>query len=84
MKKTCENFVEMWERRCYPDGIPDEVPTEIFTRAPSYRLIAHAILKNDVSMLGVVKKPCKTYIRIKRMELRQRGKIDTSQLELEF
>lgn len=84
MQKIYCDFVAMWERRCYPDGIPDEVPHEIFDRAPSYRLVAHAILKNDVSLLGIVKKPCKAYVRLKRKELRSRGELISEQLELEF
>lgn len=39
----------MWEKRCYKDGIPDEVPHGLIGkgRAPSYKEIAIAILKND-------------------------------------
>lgn len=84
MQKICRDFVAMWEKRCYVDGLPDEVPHEIFDRAPSYRLIAHAILKNDSSLLGVVKKPCKAYVSLKRRELKQRSVLKTEQLELEF
>lgn len=82
MRKVCDDFVEMWERRCYQKGIPDEVPQEIFYRVPSYRLIAHAIMKNDVTLLGVVKKPCQAYVSIKRNELKARGTFDSQQLEL--
>lgn len=39
----------MWMRRCYKDGIPDEVPEGISKsmRAPSYKSIAMALLRND-------------------------------------
>lgn len=39
----------MWENRCYENGIPDEVPHGLIGkgRAPSYKEIAIAILKND-------------------------------------
>lgn len=42
-------YVTMWENRCYKDGIPDEVPIGLIGkgRAPSYKEIAIAILKND-------------------------------------
>ena len=42
-------YVETWEGRCYADGIPDEVPAKLAAsgRAPSYKQIAVAILRND-------------------------------------
>lgn len=45
----------MWEERCYPDGIPDEVPDGIMKsmRAPSYKAIAQCILQNDLMLYGV-------------------------------
>ena len=72
MRKECKDFIEMWERRCYPYGIPDDAPQEIFDRVPSYRMVAKAILKNDLSVLGVIKKPCKAYISLKRIEIAKR------------
>lgn len=85
MRKICNDFVEMWEQRCYHNGLPDEIPQEIFYRAPSYRLIAHAILKNDASLLGVVKKPCKSYIALKRIEIaKRRGSVNDRQLKFEL
>lgn len=45
-------YVKAWESRCYSDGIPDEVPAKIAAakRAPSYKAIAIAILKNDLHL----------------------------------
>lgn len=47
----------MWEERCYSDGIPDEVARKIAAsgRAPSYKAIAIALLRNDntLSSLGI-------------------------------
>jgi predicted phosphoadenosine phosphosulfate sulfurtransferase len=42
----------MWESRCYFAGIPDEAPEALAKqgRAPSYKAIAMAILKNDHSL----------------------------------
>jgi len=42
-------YTKTWEKRCYKDGIPDEVPKKLFVakRAPSYKAIALAILSND-------------------------------------
>ena len=45
-----QSYVKMWEERCYPAGIPDEVPPKVAAsgRAPSWRQVAIAILKNDL------------------------------------
>lgn len=45
----------MWERRCYQDGIPDELPHKLMQslRAPSYKAIAMSILKNDLSLYSI-------------------------------
>ncbi len=45
----------MWEDRCYPSGIPDQVPflLEKTGRAPSYKAIAICILKNDLKLKGL-------------------------------
>lgn len=45
----------MWENRCYSDGIPDEVPAKLAAsgRAPSWKSIAVAILKNDLRSIGI-------------------------------
>lgn len=42
-------YVRQWKARCYAGGIPDEVPrkVEASMRAPSWRAVALAILKND-------------------------------------
>jgi predicted phosphoadenosine phosphosulfate sulfurtransferase len=44
-------YLETWKGRCYED-IPDEVPEKLakINRAPSYKAIAIAILKNDSSL----------------------------------
>jgi len=47
--------VRVWEDRCYPNGIPDEVPKGIMKsmRAPSYKAIAMAILNNDLPLYAL-------------------------------
>lgn len=42
----------MWKKRCYSVDIPDEVPTKVMRalKAPSYKAIVIAILKNDYAM----------------------------------
>lgn len=66
------NYIKTWEQRCYPDGIPDEAPKEIDDKVPSYRKIAIAILKNDVSIIGVSLPKSEWYGVYKRIELKQR------------
>ena len=41
--------------RCYPDGIPDEIPEKLAktNRAPSYKAIALCILRNDLQLRGI-------------------------------
>lgn len=83
MIKEVSSFVKTWEERCYKDGIPDNIPPEIFHRVPSYRMIAMAILKNDVSIIGVERKPCEAYIKLKRHEISKRpGFKPSTQLSL--
>ncbi len=44
-----------WRRRCYSTDIPDEVPKKVMqsSRAPSYKAIALAILRNDLQMYSL-------------------------------
>lgn len=72
MRKECFNYEKTWVQRCYKNGLPDDAPREIFDLAPSYKKIAIAILKNDVQVLGVIKKPCAAYISLKRIEIKGR------------
>jgi predicted phosphoadenosine phosphosulfate sulfurtransferase len=50
-----QSYIDTWERRCYPEGIPDEVPNGLMDshRVPSYKAIAIAILKNDLNFLSL-------------------------------
>jgi predicted phosphoadenosine phosphosulfate sulfurtransferase len=45
-------YVQTWQRRCYSQGIPEEVPKKIMDsrRAPSWKAVAIAILQNDLAM----------------------------------
>ena len=45
-------YVQTWERRCYSDGIPDEVPRKVAAsgRAPSWKAVAIALLQNDLHL----------------------------------
>jgi len=71
-------YVRKWERRGYPNGIPDEAPPELeaIGKAPSYRLICLTILKNDVACetLGYAREKCEAYMELKRIEIMNRKK----------
>jgi len=57
--KRVLEYVQTWQRRCYSEGIPDEVPNKIAAsgRAPSWRAVAVALLQNDLQLyqLGYAK-----------------------------
>ena len=50
-----EAYVSTWENRCYRDGIPDQVSKTLENshRVPSYKAIATAILKNDLTLTSL-------------------------------
>ena len=49
MKQRILKYIIKWENRCYHNGIPDEIPARLdqLNKAPSYKAIARAIIKND-------------------------------------
>lgn len=57
------------------NGLPDEVPAEIFDMVPSYKRIAIAILKSDPSLksLGFTPPKSKVYSQLKRIEISKRA-----------
>ena len=75
MKKRINAYIKTWERRCYPEGIPDEAPFEIKDLVPSYKMIALAILKNDYPLksLGFTPKKSKYYTILKGIEIAKRN-----------
>lgn len=72
-------YISTWERRGYPNGIPDEVETglERSGRVPTYRRICMAIMKNDFNLLslGFSRPTCRFYDALKKEELIKRGNI---------
>lgn len=78
MRKKIENYVSEWEKRCYKNGIPEEVPLRIdqLNKAPSYKALVRAIMKNDTTLktIGFTPKKCNTYHEFKRIELSKRNK----------
>ncbi len=75
MESKIRTYVAEWERRCYTDGIPDEVPAEIADLVPSYKRIALAILRNDhiLKSLGFTPPVSKWYGIYKRIEIEARN-----------
>ena len=53
--ERAEEYVQTWRRRCYSTDIPDEVPKKVMQsgRAPSYKAIALAILRNDLQLYSL-------------------------------
>lgn len=76
MKAKIEQYISIWENRCYSNGIPDEVPNRIehLNKAPSYKAICRCIMKNDSNLKGIGFTPNKSsaYNAIKRNELMNR------------
>lgn len=74
MKKKIIEYIKLWEERCYKNGIPDEVPQELFYLCPSYKRIAISILSNDMSLkkLGFSHPKSEIYHELKRIEIENR------------
>jgi len=74
--KKIEFWIRAWEKKGYPDGIPDEAPITLETlgKVPSYRLVCIAIMKNDHALqaLGFSRPQCQLYNEIKRSEIAAR------------
>jgi len=86
MKNKIIKYIFNWEQKCYINGIPDTVPDRIqaLNKAPSYKSICIAIMKNDscLEYLGQSKIKSDIYNSIKRAELIERGVIKSIQLKL--
>jgi len=71
------NYINEWENRCYKDGIPDEVPIRLeqLNKAPSYKEIVRAIMKNDTTLksIGFIQSKPNSYHELKRIELAKRN-----------
>lgn len=55
LTQKIEEYKKTWCNRCYGEDIPDDVPNKIMDskRAPSYKAIAIAILKNDHNLYSL-------------------------------
>lgn len=78
MRQKIIQYISKWETQGYPSGIPDEAPRKLeqLNKAPSYRQICMAILKNDTHLttLGYSRPNCEMYGAMKRVELEERAK----------
>lgn len=74
--KKINQYIEQWKQRGYSDDIPDEVPNVLMQLglAPSYKAIAIALLKNDVTLqsLGFEGAKSDWYGYFKRIEIEAR------------
>jgi predicted phosphoadenosine phosphosulfate sulfurtransferase len=79
MYKRIRKYIKEWEGKGYASGIPDEAPIRLeqLNKAPSYRQICFAIMKNDITLqsLGFSRPKCQVYNELKRAELIERGVI---------
>lgn len=70
-----EKYIEVWKERCY-DDLPDKIPEKLAktNRAPSYKSIAIAILRNDhyLKSLGFVSKENETTQSLRRQSSPQK------------
>jgi predicted phosphoadenosine phosphosulfate sulfurtransferase len=72
------SYIKGWEKKGYPNGIPDECPSELekLNIVPSYRKICIAIIKNvhNLEDLGFKREKSKVYSELKRIEINERTK----------
>lgn len=77
-------YINLWQDKCYSDGIPDEVPNKLLFsgRAPSWKALAICILNNDhqLKKLGLERSTTVRGLEIER-ELKRK---DTAQYRLDI
>ena len=68
------NYIQVWESRCYSEGLPDEIPALLAAtlRVPSYKAIAVAILRNNVNEVGYSVGTTDICEQLRRSQLNQR------------
>ena len=76
MRTRIAQYISKWTARGYEDGIPDEAPARLeeMCKAPSYRAICRAILRNDVACasLGFAREKTPAYMALKKKEIDER------------
>jgi predicted phosphoadenosine phosphosulfate sulfurtransferase len=77
MKQRIQSYIAKWKKQGYPLDLPDEADPklEAFGKAPSYRHICKAILRNDLALtsLGFSRPDTEAYGLLKRIELSARA-----------
>lgn len=73
MEISILQYIQKWEKRCYANGIPDEVESYMTEKAPSYKKIALDILNNNFESYKKPKKS-KYYSELKYKELKSKSK----------
>jgi hypothetical protein len=68
MRQKIKQYISLWQNRCYSE-LPDEAPSEIDDMVPSYKRICIAILKNDLSHIGIEPPKSEYYGILKCIEL---------------
>jgi predicted phosphoadenosine phosphosulfate sulfurtransferase len=88
MKSKIESYIANWKKKGYSNDIPEEVPVLLneLNKAPSYKAICLAILKNDNSLktLGYQPRKSKYYHILKKIEIEARESNGNIQLEFNF
>lgn len=78
MKRRIAEYIRKWKSKGYPNGIPDQADPRLeeLCKAPSYRMICRAILRNDLALtsLGFSRPKTDAYMELKRIEIQ--GRVD--------
>lgn len=76
-ERKIHDYISKWEKRGYSEGLPDEADPvlEHLVKAPSYRAICMAIMKNDkqLATLGYSRPKTYIYMTLKQIEISERG-----------
>lgn len=81
MKHKILDYLNSWKSKGYPNDIPDEVPLRLLelNKAPSYKQVCIAILKNDIALKSLGQTPKKSiyYSILKKIEINNRNAHDS-------
>lgn len=79
-------YVKTWQKRCYRSGIPDEVPHKLASagRAPSWKAVAMAILRNDHHLHSLGFQMRETAGSLSLVEARKKAEVGAAQMNLDL
>jgi predicted phosphoadenosine phosphosulfate sulfurtransferase len=76
LREKIGKYLESWKSKGYSDGITEEAPPRLeeLCKAPSYRAVCMAILRNDVACvsLGFSRPKTPEYMALKKVEINER------------